>query len=655
MAIKTPLSEAPLDGIKRVIIKNVMPVVECGRYPAKGTVGEQIRFRANIFADGHDKVFARVLIKETKTKAWREAELRLTGNDWWETSYLPHEPGMMEFKVQAWISEWETWKDAHEKKHAAGADTKLDELKGLQILEHTTELSAKADQKELKHLWNEKKETGIKPSDIDQLLYKKMIRIVAKEKISTSEVYLINIERKKARYSTWYELFPRSCAPIEGGHGTLRDVAAKLPELAAAGFDVLYMPPIHPIGKLKRKGKNNSLIAGPVDPGSPWAIGSDEGGHKSIHPELGTMDDFKKLIKEAKKHDIEIAMDIAFQCAPDHPYVKDHPEWFKWRADGTVQFAENPPKKYEDILPFDFESNSWQSLWIELLSIFTFWIDKGVKIFRVDNPHTKSLKLWEWLIDQLRKSNPEVIFLAEAFTRPAIMEHLAMAGFTQSYTYFTWRDTRKELEEYITELTATNRQHFFRPNFWPNTPDILPEHLVHGGENMHIIRLILAATLSSNYGLYGPVYERGINKPMAGKEEYTDNEKYEIKYWAPTEETRIWKTIKKINHIRKEFEALQHTNNIELLNSSNDKVMAYLKRDELAHRHLIIIINLDEKNTQSGWVNIPYAELTRLHGPVLSITDQLNNETYDWTGDWNYIELDPYTKPAHIFSILPKV
>lgn len=643
----------PADGKKRVIIKNVKPTVECGSYAAKGTVGEQIKFVANIIADGHDKIFARVLLKDAKSKTWREAELKLITNDWWETHYLPHETGIIEYKIQAWVSEIETWQDAFDKKVKAGVDTKLDKLKGLQILEHAAILASKADQKEIKHLWQEKKETGIQPSDIEELLYRKLARLVAKEKISSTETYKIDIEGKKARFSTWYELFPRSCAPFEGGHGTLRDVANQLPDLVSAGFDVLYLPPIHPIGKLKRKGKNNSLNANPVDPGSPWAIGSDEGGHKSLHPELGTMDDFKKLIKEARKHDIDIAMDIAFQCAPDHPYVKDHPEWFKWRADGSVQFAENPPKKYEDILPFDFETEAWESLWQELLSIFIFWIDKGIKIFRVDNPHTKSFKLWEWIIASIRKDHPEIIFLAEAFTRPAIMEHLAIIGFTQSYTYFTWRNTKKELQDYVIELTQTSKQHFFRPNFWPNTPDILPEHLVTGGENMHIIRVLLAATLSSNYGLYGPVFQRGINQPMPGKEEYIDNEKYEIKYWEPVEETRIWKTIKKVNHIRKEFAALQSTNNIEFLNTSNDAIIAYLKRDELGNRHIIVVINLDEKNTQSAWINIPQLELNRLYGPVLHITDQLNNENYEWNSDWNYVELNPDTKPGHIFSFLP--
>jgi starch synthase (maltosyl-transferring) len=655
MAAKIHLQYSlPADGKKRIIIKNVMPTVECGSYIAKGTVGEQIKFVANIIADGHDKIFARVLLKEPGSKTWREAELKLISNDLWETYYLPHETGILEFKIQAWISELDTWQNAIDKKEKAGVDTKLDELRGLQILEHAAEVAAKADQKEIKNLLQEKKEKGIQAADIDRLLYKKLVRSVTKDRISSTEIYRIDIERKKARFSTWYELFPRSCAPIEGSHGTFMDVVKQLPELASAGFDVLYLPPIHPIGKLKRKGKNNSLTAGPVDPGSPWAIGSDEGGHKSIHPELGTMDDFKKLIKEARKHDIDIAMDIAFQCAPDHPYVKDHPEWFKWRADGSVQFAENPPKKYEDILPFDFETEAWQSLWEELLSIFIFWIDKGIKVFRVDNPHTKSLRLWEWIISSIRKEHPEVIFLAEAFTRPAVMEHLAIIGFTQSYTYFTWRNGKKELQDYLMELTQTPRQYFFRPNFWPNTPDILPEHLVTGGDNMHIIRVLLAATLSSSYGLYGPVFQRGINQPMPGKEEYIDNEKYEIKYWEPIAETRIWKIIKKINHIRKEFAALQYTNNIEFLNTSNDAIMAFIKRDELSQRHIIVVINLDEKNTQTAWVNIPQEELNKLYGPVLHITDHLNNESYEWNKDWNYVELNPDIKCAHIFSFLPQ-
>lgn len=626
-----------------------MPGVSCNTYPAKGSVGEPIHFKAVIITDGHDKIFARVLVKTEGQKGWLEIEMKELPNDYWQATYIPAATGKMEFKVQAWISDIKSWKEGYRKKEAANAVTSLDRMKGVEILTESVGYSAKIAQQKLKKLLEEKRD-GIVPSELDAEVFAALLRSIPKEKISNSDISVIDVEREKARFSTWYELFPRSCAKEAGKHGTFRDVIEKLPSLKDAGFDVLYMPPIHPIGKVNRKGRNNSLTASSEDPGSPWAIGSEEGGHKAIHPELGSMQDFKNLVKEARRNNIDIAMDIALQCAPDHPYVKEHPEWFKWRSDGTVQFAENPPKKYEDILPFDFDSSSWETLWLEILSIFTFWIDKGVTVFRVDNPHTKSLRMWEWLIETVRKEHPEVIFLAEAFTRPHIMEHLAMTGFTQSYTYFTWRNTKAELQTYVTELTASPVHAYFRPNFWPNTPDILPEHLVTGGENMHVVRLLLAATLSSNYGIYGPVYERGIHQPMPGKEEYIDNEKYEIKHWSPVAETRIWKTIKSVNHIRRQFFALQTTNNIQFLDTSNDQIMAFIKFDEINHKHLLIIINLDVYNRQSAWVNIPSEILQRYTLPLF-VSDQLHEEEYTWPQDWNYVELDPYYKPAHIFLI----
>ncbi|WP_118976380.1 alpha-1,4-glucan--maltose-1-phosphate maltosyltransferase [Taibaiella koreensis] len=650
MSTKARVSPAiPPDGIKRVVIKNVRPAVDGGQYPAKGAEGFLQYFKANIIADGHDKLYARVLLKIPGSKAWQAIPMTLVHNDLWQASYKPEITGLVEFRIQAWISELDSWRDATEKKRQAGIDTTLEERRGFMLLQHQLKLASKAEEKTLKGFLDSRE--GILPSDIPGELYNCLLLLVPKERISVTDSYFIDIERTRAQFSTWYELFPRSCAAAPDQHGTFADVARQLPYLAAAGFDVLYLPPIHPIGRQKRKGKNNSLIAGESDPGSPWAIGSEEGGHKSIHPQLGNMADFKNLVREAKRQGIDIAMDIAFQCAPDHPYVQQHPEWFRWRPNGTVQFAENPPKKYEDILPFDFESTEWPALWEELLSIFLFWIGKGVTIFRVDNPHTKSLRLWEWLISSVRAEFPEVIFLAEAFTRPHIMEHLAMAGFTQSYTYFTWRNSKQELQQYLTELTKGPQQYFFRPNFWPNTPDILPEHLVTGGDNMHVIRLLLAATLSSSYGIYGPVFERGINKLMPGKEEYSDNEKYEIRHWDTLPDTAISRAIVKINHIRKRFRALQQTNNIEFLDTSNEQIMAYVKYSEEDGEHLLIVISLDPHHAQSAWIHTPRARLTGDRGDILYLSDELNQEHYQWDQDWNYVALEPGFKPAHIFSI----
>lgn len=651
MNAKKELTPVPSDGIKRVIIKDIFPSVAGGKYPAKGEENVVISFKATIIADGHDKIFAEVLVRYQGEKSWARIALEPKGNDRWEADYTPVTTGLLEFKMHAWVSELDSWKDAYRKKHLAGTDTQLDALAGVALLGTLLPLAAKAERKEIEQLLSEKRASGLSPDDLDPVLFRKLLGCAAKERITSSAVFNIDIERKKAGFSTWYELFPRSCAAAKEQHGTFVDVIRQLPRLAAMGFDVLYLPPIHPIGRMKRKGKNNSPIAGSDDPGSPWAIGSEEGGHKAIHPELGTMDDFKQLIREANQLGIEVAMDIAFQCAPDHPYVQQHPEWFKTRADGSIQFAENPPKKYEDIVPFDFESVAWPALWQELLSIFQFWIDKGIKIFRVDNPHTKPLRFWEWVIAAVRKQTPDVIFLAEAFTRPHIMEHLAMTGFSQSYTYFTWRNTKQELEDYVKELTGTHRQYYFRPNFWPNTPDILPEHLVTGGENMHIIRLLLAATLSSNYGIYGPVYERGINVPTRGKEEYTDNEKYEIKYWEPTAETRTERTIKKVNAIRNQFKALQQTRNIRFLETSNDKITAFLKYSREDGLHMLVVINLDANHKQSCWLHIPKAKLQATEESILVLKDQLNDEEYTWTDAWNYVELAPESKPAHIFSL----
>jgi starch synthase (maltosyl-transferring) len=446
----------------------------------------------------------------------------------------------------------------------------------------------------------------------------------------SSQLYEIEVERSKAGFSTWYELFPRSASLEPGKHGTFNDVKGLLPRIAEMGFDVLYFPPIHPIGTTKRKGKNNSLEANEDDPGSPWAIGNKDGGHKAIHPELGTLKDFQSLLKEAKKYEIEIALDIAFQCSPDHPFVKKHPQWFKWRPDGTVQYAENPPKKYEDILPFNFESEDWEDLWYALKDIFDYWIDKGVTIFRVDNPHTKALAFWEWMILEIRKKNPHIIFLAEAFTRPRIMEQLAKAGFNQSYTYFTWRNTKAELEEYLTELTKTEKRYYFRPNFWPNTPDILPPALTHGGENAHIMRLILAATLSSNYGLYGPVFEFGLTEPVPGKEEYIHNEKYEIKHWDWNRYTRIKELITRVNRIRKENPALQTTWNIEFAKTDNDQIICYGKISPEEHNILIIVVNLDAYNTQSATVTLPLKELGIPANKAFKVKDLLSGDKFTW-------------------------
>lgn len=646
------------DGRQRVIISNVSPQIEQGKFPAKTVQNEPIEFSADIFSDGHDEVSASILVKHETDDKWVELPMKLIVNDRWHARLLPEKLGYYKFRVQAWIDHFTTWKKGLKKKHDANQDIHVELLIGSEMLEKVAKNASGNDKKQLLKWSQDLKTESNNGSRVSQALSKELSAAVARAGAgnrSMATVYpnelTIEVERKKALFSTWYELFPRSASPEPGKHGTFKDVKRLLPKVASMGFDTLYFPPIHPIGEKNRKGKNNSLTAGPEDPGSPWAIGNKTGGHKAIHSQLGSLKDFKDLVQEAKKYDIEIAMDIAYQCAPDHPYVKEHPKWFKWRPDGTVQYAENPPKKYEDILPINFESDDWENLWMELKSVIDYWIAQGIAIFRIDNPHTKAFLFWEWMIGEVKKTNPEVIFLAEAFTRPRVMERLAKVGFTQSYTYFTWRNTKKELEEYLTELTKTNLKYYFRPNFWPNTPDILPPFLTYGGENAHILRLILAATMSSNYGLYGPVYEFGINTPHAKKEEYVDNEKYEIKHWEWDKYTKIKDIIARINKIRKENTALQTTWNIEFAETSNNQIICYGKADPQTGNTIITVVNLDPYHTQGAHVRIPIEKLGIEPYKTYSLKDLLSGSKYHWRSEWNYVELNPYEMPAHVFKV----
>jgi starch synthase (maltosyl-transferring) len=460
----------------------------------------------------------------------------------------------------------------------------------------------------------------------------------------------IEVDRKRAAYSTWYELFPRSV-------GTLRDVIDELPRVARMGFDVLYMPPIHPIGVAHRKGKNNAVHAQPGDVGSPWAIGGAEGGHTAIHPDLGTMQDFDALVAAAKSHGIELALDIAFQVSPDHPYVKEHPEWFLHRPDGTVQYAENPPKKYQDIYPFHFETPGWQALWTELRDVFRFWANKGVRVFRVDNPHTKPLPFWQWTIRELKREMPDLIFLAEAFTRPKIMYWLAKGGFSQSYTYFAWRNTKEELTEYFEEITKPPVSDFFRPNAWPNTPDILTEYLQHGGPGAFAIRLFLGATLSANYGMYGPAFERYVAAPRdAGGEEYLNSEKYEVIDWGTTDDD-LTELIAAVNRIRRENPALQQNETLRFHPTDNDQLLCYSK--SAGENVIVTVVNVDPHHTQSGWIDLDLAALgldAESSGKrSFQVHDLLSHARHTWTGPRNYVQLNPQVVPAHIFRIRRRV
>jgi starch synthase (maltosyl-transferring) len=634
----------------RVIIENVQPQVEGGLYPAKRTVSERIDISAHIFTDGHDHIRAEVLYKAFDENSWTVLELQNQGNDEWSASFYPTKKGEYTFTIQAWIDHFETWYDGFVKKANAKVEVHVELLEGAAFLKRLS--SGKDDLEKLALQLADKKRYA---ENIQLILNDSFASIVKanplRENISrTDQAYKIIVEHHKALFSTWYELFPRS-ASLEGKHGTFKDVGRLLPRISAMGFDVLYMPPIHPIGKINRKGKNNNVLSVAGEPGSPWAIGSEEGGHKATHPALGTLSEYKQLIVDAKNQGIDIALDLAFQCAPDHPYVKEHPEWFKQRPDGSIQYAENPPKKYQDIYPFDFECEQWQALWEELKSVVFFWIDQGVKIFRVDNPHTKPIPFWQWCIAEVNKQHQDIIFLSEAFTRPKIMASLAKIGFTQSYTYFTWRVNKQEIIEYIQELVNSPSRNYFRPNFWPTTPDILPYHLHNQGENMFITRLAMAATLSSSYGIYGAAYELLDNVSWNGKEEFNDSEKYEVKHYDWKKTNRMTDIMTLLNKARKKHKALQSTWNIQFLNIENSNLLAYIKSTDDLSNIVLVVVNLDQHIKQSGYIQLPKSKLKLTEYINVKLHDQITDEYFTWTQEWNYVELDPNKIPFHLFEL----
>ncbi len=639
------------NGPSRVLIENVQPVIDAGLYPVKRTLDERVDVTAHIFSDGHDHLRAEVLYKFGKKGDWKIVEMAPTVNDEWLASFYVPEKGSYYFTLRAWIDHFDTWYDGFKKKAAAGVDVTVELMEGAEYLQAV----GKDDLKIL----------AIAKILTDNSQYAKAIQTVTgvefaeivkarplRQHVKYFDKELeIRVEHKKALYSTWYELFPRSSSLQPDKHGTFSDTIKLLPRVAAMNFDVLYLPPIHPIGKVNRKGKNNNVNALPGEPGSPWAIGSDEGGHKSVHKDLGTLEDYQKLIREAKKFNIDIAMDVAFQCAPDHPYVKEHPDWFRQRPDGSIQYAENPPKKYQDIYPFYFDTPEWKGLWEELKSVIIFWIEQGVTIFRVDNPHTKPIEFWKWTIEEINKLYPDIIFLSEAFTRPKVMASLAKVGFTQSYTYFTWRVTKDEITEYINELVQGPSRNYFRPNFWPNTPDILPWHLQYQGENIFIIRLALAATLSSSYGIYGPPFEFYENKPVEGREEYFNSEKFEIKHYEWRKANRMTDIMTLLNQARKENAALQSTWNLQFCSVENMNLIAYVKATDDLSSIMIIVVTLDPHEKQSGYVQVPKSVLKLGDKINLKLHDLITGEYYTWTQEWNYVELEPNKMPFHLFKV----
>lgn len=637
----------------RIIIESVKPQLDGGSFFIKRIVSQIVNVSAHVFSDGHDVVECCVKFKHEKDKKWSEVRMSPTENDEWEAEFMVEKQGFYSYFIEGWVDYALNWQHGTERKIKDNQHVKSELLEGAEYCQAILKEVTKEEKEFLNSAIKAFQDAKLYDSAIAIALSDELHQIFKKYPTRTlansSTELKVYVDRKKALFSTWYEFFPRSASETPGKHGTFKDCERLLPRVAEMGFDTLYFPPIHPIGEVNRKGKNNATTAEKSDVGSPWGIGSKHGGHKSTHPELGTIDDFKSLVKKAQSMGIEIAMDYALQAAPDHPYVKDFPQWFKWRPDGTVQYAENPPKKYQDIQPIYFESGDWKNLWKELLDVALFWIEEcGIKVYRVDNPHTKPFYFWGWLISEIKKKHPDVLFLSEAFTRPKIMNELAKQGFTQSYTYFTWRNTKAELIEYVTELTQTEQKEFFRPNFWPNTPDILPFALQTGNESVYLQKYFLAATLSSSVGIYGPAYEFLVHQPMAkGKEEYLNSEKYEVYHWDWEAKNKLTTLITRINHIRKQQESLQQTNNIVFCKTDNEQMIAYYKFNDAKTDHTLMVCCLNAQNPLQAVVRLPLEEIG--NQPV-KVTDLITGNSYFWDREWNYVELHP-ALPFHLFKI----
>ena len=647
------------DGRKRVIIEGVTPEIEGGRFPVKRTVGDVVVVEADVFTDGHDSLSCVLQYRRAGEAGWREAPMRFLVNDRWQGEFQVLELGTYEYTVTAWVDPFKSWR--HDLSRWVQAEDIAIALRvGEQLVAKAGQRAAGEDAKWLaqraKALVGDQVLDYRRQLGMDEELAKFMDRYADRRlALNYGKRLGVTVDDERARFSTWYEMFPRSCSAAPGKHGTFKDCETWLPRLAALGFDVLYFPPIHPVGRVNRKGKNNILTPGPDDVGSPWAIGATEGGHKDILPALGTLEDFRRLVQKAKEHGIEIALDIALQCAPDHPYVKQHPDWFRWRPDGTVQYAENPPKKYQDIYPFNFETGDWQALWDEIKSIFEFWIAQGVRIFRVDNPHTKPFAMWEWLIAEIKKTTPNAIFLAEAFTRPKVMHRLAKLGYNQSYTYYAWRNTKWELTEYLAELTQGPGREYFRPNFWPNTPDILTEYLQFGGRPAFVSRLVLAATMTANYGIYGPAYEMMEHIAVKhGSEEYLDSEKYQLRYRGFQEldgPNSLRDFIALVNRIRKRNPALQSDWNLRFHKVDNEQIICYSKATANRANAILVVVNLDPNYTQAGWTQLDLEALGVDPRQPYQVHDLLTGAHYIWNGPRNYVELNPHRMPAHVFRL----
>jgi starch synthase (maltosyl-transferring) len=675
-----PPSPAP-DEWSRVVLVSVSPQVDGGRWPVQRAVGEAVEVVAGVIVDGHEKLAVELDWRHEDDDEVQTAPMPLRYNDEYVAAFTTDRLGRYRYRVRAWLDAFGTWQDQFRRRVEGGADkAELDSelIDGASLLERAA-AQAEGDDRQRIGRYVERFRAGEAEAALEDAVLQLARDNDPAEGAVTGDWLGVRVDPEHARFAAWYEFFPRSAAdPGPDGepvHGTLDDAAGRLEFVKGQGFDVVYLPPIHPIGTTHRKGKDNAPVAGPDEPGSPYGIGSEAGGFFSVHPDLGGMEAFDRFIAEADRLGLKVALDIAFNASPDHPYVEEHPEWFRHRPDGTIRYAENPPKKYQDIYPFDFETDDWRVLWDELKRVFTFWIDKGVTIFRVDNPHTKPFAFWEWCIGSIREEHPETVFLAEAFAKPKTMYTLAKLGYNNSYTYFTWRNTKEELEEYGRELFQTDVAEFYRPNFWPNTPDILSDFLAHGGRPAHVARLVLAATMSSAYGVYAPPYEHVDNRQHPDREEYRDNEKYEVRTWDWDDPTSLQPLMRRLNRVRQENPALHHMRTLRFVPTDNPHLLAYYKeapaRPGSATRPdasaagaasgdgaasdppnlVLVVVNLDPYNAQAGWVSLPLDAWGISPDHSFEVHDVLGGERYTWRGEGNYVRLDPHTLPAHVFRV----
>lgn len=641
------------NGQSRVVIEHISPEIEAGRYAVKAILNDTILVTADIFADGHDHISAFLKFKKQHEAEWQYARMQATYNDQYTASFKVDYNGFYEYTIEAFIDNANTWLHEIKLKIKAGQKVDVELLVGTDLFEKMINSGGDIKLlKEYKNIFTNPKQYAqaieiIESKTLEHLIEANPIKLFQTQ----YKILKLWVDRAKAGFSAWYSMFPRSASNQPNTHGTFKDVVKNvLPKVKKMGFDVLYIPPIHPIGKAFRKGKNNNTSCQEGEPGVPYAIGSNLGGHTAIHPQLGTLEDFLELKKACDNDGIELAMDLAIQCSPDHPWAIEHPHWFKIRPDGSIQYAENPPKKYQDIYPINYETERWRELWQELKNIVFTWASWGIRIIRVDNPHTKSFQFWEWLIDETHKTYPDMIFLSEAFTRPRVMENLAKVGFTHSYTYYTWRNTKAELIEYMNVLTQSESKLYMRPNFWPNTHDILPFCLQKGHEAAFLTRYFMAATLSSNYGIFGPTYEYMVGNAMPNKEEYLNSEKYEIAHWDWETENKLTHLITQVNQARNQNIALQKTENIHFCKVENDNILAYLKSE--GQNHILCIVNLDPEYTQAGWINVPLHLLGIAFGQNYKMVDLIDQTEYIWKDESNYVFLNPHKMPVHLFKIV---